>query len=104
MADAEPDQALLRATIPVQTESQGLTAGREREADPLVVDDLERQPGLTPGPQREAQHQAACPGLQRDRVQRPLRGQTQLVGNHALGELDEAVIGPAVGHPGATGT
>jgi hypothetical protein len=82
VAYAEPDQALLGAPIPVQAESQGRAGGCEREAH----------------------RQAARPGLERDRVQRPLRGRAQLVGNHALGELDEAVIGLSVCDPGATGT
>ncbi len=101
VASAEPREALLGARVPLDREPQRRAMGGELEDEVVVVCDLDEQLGAAPALQAQLQP-SATPARLGDPGRDGALGEAEpLVGDHALGDLHEAIAYLALAGPDA---
>jgi hypothetical protein len=99
MARSQPREALLGARVPFDGQAQRRAFGRQLEHEVLGAREVQTQLGAAPAVERQRDRRAALVGL-RDGGRHDALGEAQaLVGDHALGDLHEAVAHVALARP-----
>ena len=99
VARAEPGEALLRARVPLDGQAQRRALGRQLEHEVLGARELEAQLGAAAAVERQRDRRGALVGRRDGGRHRALGEAQALVGDHALGDLHEAVADLALARP-----
>ena len=98
---AEAHEPLFGAAVPIDRQPQWGAVGHEHKLDPVAPEQPDRQPGMATPLEHDIERHPVRTLARRSRVERALGRTRVLVGDHALGELDELILNRSFGDPDA---